>query len=114
MDLLTCICQDKFYPLPKSASNEVFDVIDGLLQKDPSVRLGSKARRGKDIMAKQWFDGIDLDELRQKKHKAPYLPDNETLENLCRTDSGPSFASKVDHKRKSSQGRESGSRSSFI
>ena len=114
MDLLSCICQDKFYPLPNSASNEVFDVIDGLLQKDPSLRLGSKARRGKDIMAKKWFDGIDLDELRQKNHKAPYLPDNATLEALCRTDSEQSVAFNVDNKRKSAQGRESGSRSSFM
>ncbi len=82
MDLLKSICGEKFYPLPDSASDEVFEVVDGLLQKDPTLRLGSKSTRGKEIMAKEWFSELKLDDLRQKKHKAPYIPDNETMDRL--------------------------------
>ena len=116
MDLLCCICQENFYPLPNSASNEVFDVVDGLLQKDPTMRLGSKASRGKDILAKEWFDELNLDELRQKKHPAPYLPDNKVMDGLIvdALSSGQSSASNVDIKRRSGKGRENGCRSSFI
>ena len=82
MELLKCICGEKFYPLPDTASDEVFQVVDGLLKKDPTVRLGSRATRGKEIMAKDWFKGLKLDDLRQKKHPAPYIPDNETMDRL--------------------------------
>jgi len=123
MDLLQSICQENFYPLPNSVSDEAFYVVDGLLRKDPTLRLGSTARRGKDIMAKKWFSELVLDDLRQKKHTAPYIPDNETMDHLkvealTRSDSDPSVISSADFKRLSGRsnresGRESGYRSSF-
>lgn len=117
MDLLKSICEEKMYPLPNSASKEVFYVVDGLLEKDPTLRMGSKARRGKDIMAKEWFQGLDLDKLRQKKHKAPYIPDNATMDclktdALSRSDSVPIVKSNADFKRRSGR-RESGFGASF-
>ena len=118
MDLMKSICQEKMYPLPNSASDEVFYVVDGLLKKDPTLRLGSTARRGKEIMAQEWFQGLDLDNLRQKKHEAPYIPDNAIMDSLkidalTRSDSEPMVISKnADSKRRSGR-RESGFGASF-
>lgn len=35
-----------------------------------------------DIMAKKWFDELDLDDLRQKKYEAPFKPNTATLDTL--------------------------------
>jgi len=118
MDLLRCICQEDFYPLPKSASDEVSSLVEGLLEKDPTLRLGSLVNRGKDIITKEWFQGLNLDDLRQKKHKAPYIPDNKTMdrlkkEALCRSGSELSFVSNADIKHRNGR-RESGYVSSMI
>jgi serine/threonine protein kinase len=79
MDLLQSICQEKFYPLPNSVSeDEAFYVVDGLLRKDPTLRLGSTA------CPKKWFSELVLDDLRQKKHAAPYIPDNEIIWTISR------------------------------
>jgi hypothetical protein len=114
------LCQENFYPLPNSVSDEAFYVVvDGLLvRKDPTLRLGSTAR------PKKWFSELVLDDLRQeKKHTAPYIPDNETMDHLkvealTRSDSDPSMVSSADFKRLSGRsnresGRECGNRSSF-
>ncbi len=113
MDLLKSICGEKFYPLPDSASDEVFQVVEGLLQKDPTLRLGSKCSRGKEIIAKDWFKELTLDDLREKKYKAPYIPDNETMDRLkvdaLADSAGPSRALQ----KAGSRRRESGFRSSI-
>ena len=80
MELFSCIVREKFYPLPDEVSDECFYVVDELLEKDPNQRLGSLAGRGKDIINKKWFEFFTLDNLRQKKYKAPFIPCNTTLE----------------------------------
>jgi serine/threonine protein kinase len=82
MELFQCIVREKFYPLPDDVSDECFYVVDELLEKDPNQRLGSLAGRGKDIMSKKWFADLDLNELRDRTYKAPFIPRNETLDNL--------------------------------
>ena len=82
MSLFKAICTERFYPLPDDVSDEAYEVIDELLEKDPALRLGALAGRGKDIMRKKWFAGLDLTRLRQKKVKAPFIPTNVTLETL--------------------------------
>ena len=82
MELFETIVREKFYPLPDEVSDECFYVVDGLLEKDPTRRLGSLAGRGKDIMAKEWFDELNLDELRQKKFPAPFIPRNTELQTM--------------------------------
>ena len=81
MELFQCIVREKFYPLPDEVSDDCFYVVDELLEKDPNQRLGSLAGRGKDIMAKKWFEFLTLDDLRQKKYTAPFIPCNTTLED---------------------------------
>lgn len=80
MELFQCIVREKFYPLPDEVSDDCFSVVDELLEKNPSQRLGAFARGGKDIMAKNWFRSLNLDDLRQKKYKAPFIPRNKSLE----------------------------------
>lgn len=82
MELFQCIVREKFYPLPDEVSDSAFYVIDELLEKDPTRRLGSLAGRGKDIMAKEWFDELDLGQVRQKKHPAPFKPKNDFLNDI--------------------------------
>jgi serine/threonine protein kinase len=82
MELFQTIVREKFYPLPDDVSDEAFCVIDELLEKDPTRRLGSLAGRGKDIMAKDWFKDLDLGVLRQKKHPAPFIPKNDELDQM--------------------------------
>jgi serine/threonine protein kinase len=98
MELFQCIVREKFYPLPDEVSDDCFYVVEGLLEKDPNQRLGSLAGRGKDILAKKWFSDLELDDLRQKKYKAPFIPHNKTLEMLVERTSihGQSLAGKVD------------------
>lgn len=82
MELFQTIVREKFYPLPDEVSDDAFYVIDELLEKDPTQRLGSLAGRGKDIMAKDWFKELDLSQLRQKKHPAPFIPKNDELDEM--------------------------------
>jgi hypothetical protein len=35
-----------------------------------------------DIKNKKWFAGLDLDELRKKKYRAPFKPNTSTLDTL--------------------------------
>jgi serine/threonine protein kinase len=82
MSMFKAICQDKFYPLPDDVSDEAFSVIDTLLEKDPALRLGALAGRGKDIMEMGWFDGLDHWALRRKSIKAPLIPATVKLDSL--------------------------------
>jgi serine/threonine protein kinase len=82
MKLFKLICQEQMYPLPDEASDECYDVVDLLLEKDPSIRLGSLKGKGKDIIRQAWFKELDLTLLRQKKIPAPFKPSNATLDTL--------------------------------
>jgi len=103
MELFRSIVREKFYPLPDSTTDACFYVVDGLLDKDPNHRLGSLAGRGKDIMAKEWFKELQLDDLRQKKYTAPYIPEIKTFSG---SDSDESFRSDADFSSRSMFGHE--------
>ena len=49
-------------------------MVDGLLEKEPSERLGMLAGGSKDIIQHSWFKGMDLQKMRQKLVKAPWVP----------------------------------------
>lgn len=75
MTLYEIIVKDEPYPLEDEHADPVVEeLIDGLLEKDPSQRLGVLAGKDKDILFHAWYDGLDLQELRHKKMKAPWLP----------------------------------------
>lgn len=49
------------------------NVLEGLLQKDPSRRLGG-TNDAEEVKAHPWFQGIDWEHLRRKKYQAPHVP----------------------------------------
>jgi protein kinase A len=74
MSLLQAIVQEPFYPLPETVSEEVKSIMAGLLEKDPVERLGSLAGGEKGILKHEWFSELDINQVRNKKTKAPYVP----------------------------------------
>eukprot|EP00980_Cylindrotheca_fusiformis_P001913 scaffold437_cov111-Cylindrotheca_fusiformis.AAC.11 len=75
MTLYEIIVKDEPYPLePEISEPNLEHLLDGLLEKDPSQRMGVLAGKDKDILFHKWFEGLDLQELRHKRVKAPWLP----------------------------------------
>jgi protein kinase A len=74
MDLFESIALTDYAPIPCKASKGVEDLIDGFLVKEPAERLGNLAGREKDILEHPYFDGLDLQSLRTRKVKAPWIP----------------------------------------
>lgn len=72
MSLFEAIVKEEMYPLPDATTEAAFEVIDGLLQKDSTQRLGMLAGGEKDILTHRWFEGINLTDMRAKKIKAPW------------------------------------------
>lgn len=62
------------YPLhERKFTPEVHDLVAGLLEKNPGLRLGSF--REKDILEHSWFSSLDMDMLRTRKVEAFWIPD---------------------------------------
>jgi serine/threonine protein kinase/CRP-like cAMP-binding protein len=79
MDTITlfqAICEEDYYGLGEGkASENGLMLIEQLLKKDATERLGSIAMGGPDCILKHgWFDGLDLEKLRLKELPAPWLP----------------------------------------
>jgi hypothetical protein len=49
-------------------------LIAGLLEKDPTQRLGVLAGKERDILKHEWFDDLELSKLRSKQIPAPWIP----------------------------------------
>eukprot|EP00934_Nitzschia_sp_Nitz4_P009437 Nitzschia sp. Nitz4//scaffold22_size323478//102097//107031//NITZ4_000519-RA/size323478-processed-gene-0.454-mRNA-1//-1//CDS//3329542971//9427//frame0 len=62
----------------KKCSRHCHDLVGRLLEKDPSKRLGTF--REKDILEHKWFRDFDIQDLREKNVKAPWVPDPICLE----------------------------------
>lgn len=75
LSLFNDICTEEPYPLPddrsSNVSDEARDLIDRLLVKDPTRRIGSLAKGSREIKMHPWFDGLDLDLIREKNMEAP-------------------------------------------
>lgn len=78
MALFEAICTEKYYPLAKEVSPEAMAVIEKLLEKNPSKRLGTF--RENDILSHPWFSSIDMGKLRKKEIEAPWVPDPLSLD----------------------------------
>jgi len=71
--LFEIIAKEEPFPCEK-ASKDAMDLINGLLEKDPTQRIGVLAGREADILQHKWFDEFDLDLLRGKVSDAPWIP----------------------------------------
>eukprot|EP00536_Pseudo-nitzschia_multiseries_P010125 jgi/Psemu1/258734/estExt_Genewise1Plus.C_2990016 len=74
ISLFDTICREKYFPLPEDKDEQLVDFVDKLLQKDPTQRLGMLARGIDDILQHQWFDDLDLQQVRAKSFPAPWKP----------------------------------------
>jgi protein kinase A len=74
MALFRSIVEDDYEP-PKNASPAAADIIAKFLVKDPTLRLGSLARGEREIFEQEWFNDIDLEALRDREIKAPWVPE---------------------------------------
>ncbi|KAG7350315.1 serine/threonine protein kinase [Nitzschia inconspicua] len=72
--LFESIVTEDFYPLPESFNPDMKAFISELLEKDPVQRLGSLAGRESDILHHKWFEDFDLEMLRKKEIRAPWIP----------------------------------------
>ena len=65
-------------PVPRmlgDVSAEAWELITGLLMKDPRQRLGSLRKGERSILQHKWFSGMSASELREKTVEAPWAPD---------------------------------------
>jgi hypothetical protein len=77
MMVFEAICEEKHYPLStlkEDVSEAAVDLVDELLEKEASQRLGMLAGKEGGILNHKWFKGLDLDQLRSKKAEAPWIP----------------------------------------
>lgn len=86
--LFTAIEEEDYLPLSKlplsnpSLSSAALNILDGLLTKDPSLRLGSLGTTG--ILQHEWFLGLNLPDLRKRTVKAPWIPQaKDALDAAC-------------------------------
>lgn len=74
LTLFNDICRETPFPLPDEATPEVIDLVNRLLVKDPTQRMGSLAKGSREIKQHPWFQELDLGEIREKRWKAPFIP----------------------------------------
>jgi CRP-like cAMP-binding protein len=74
LQLLEDITSANPEPLREEYSAEAKDLTTKLLVKDPSKRMGSLAKGGKEITVHPWFEGVDLTKARQQLLRAPFIP----------------------------------------
>lgn len=59
---------------PSNFSPSVKELLNGLFQKDPEMRLGGGPDGAKSIRNQPWFSGVDWDAYLRKEIKAPFVP----------------------------------------
>ena len=72
------------YREPKGLSDDAKDLISKSLVKDPAQRIGSWAQGELDILEHPWYKTLDLNELRVRSLKAPWVPTiSDPLDSSC-------------------------------
>jgi serine/threonine protein kinase len=77
--LFHVICKDSYFPLSGRISTDARNLVDSLLEKDPSERLGSFGTE--DILMHPWFSDLSMSKLRRKEVDAPWIPDSLALDD---------------------------------
>lgn len=61
--------------LPPRLTSEAHSLLRGLLEKDPSKRLGSGSRGGDEIKSHKWFKSINWKKLEARELEPKFMPD---------------------------------------
>jgi protein kinase A len=77
VDVFEAIIHEQHPPLPQ-ASPSLLSLLDGLLVKEQSQRLGMLSRGADDIMQHKCFKGMDIKTYQTRKIKAPWIPPKPT------------------------------------
>ena len=104
-ELFQNICEEDYYELEDDGdkfSPEAMDIFDRLLVKDASKRLG--ATMG-DIVSHKWFNGLDIEKLRSKELKAPWIPGTDSDAEIKESSSVASADEDADCKEKNTHPR---------
>ncbi|CAJ1931658.1 unnamed protein product [Cylindrotheca closterium] len=72
-ELFDLVTKTEAFPCEK-ASPEAQSLMNGLLEKDPTQRLGVLAGKERDILRHAWFKDLDLVKVRKRELKAPWIP----------------------------------------
>jgi len=72
-ELFKCIIRGKF-TIPPKVSPAAAGIIKGLMVKDQNMRLGSLAGGEADIIGHAFLESIDIDKVRKKEIRAPFIP----------------------------------------
>jgi serine/threonine protein kinase len=72
-DLFKAVVRAKFH-VSSRLSPSAASIIQGLLTKDPALRLGSLAGGSDDILNHEFLKSIDQEKLRRKEITAPFVP----------------------------------------
>lgn len=81
---------------PNFFSSNVNDLLDKLLQKDPTKRLGYGPDDAEAIKKHPWFDGFDWDALLNKTMPAPFVPKIKSETDISNFDPVNPFYLKID------------------
>jgi len=83
--LFQSILQDKPPPFSEGVSQEAQQIIlNGLLNKDPSLHLGLLDQRESDILLHPWFRPLDLQGMHCRRSPAPWIPPvTNALDTSC-------------------------------
>lgn len=72
-ELFKAIIRARFH-MPKKFSPGAVEIVQGLLTKDPTLRLGSLVGGESDIFGGAFLQSIDLKKLRKQSIKPPHVP----------------------------------------
>lgn len=72
-DVFDSILSDEV-AFPEFIIGESISFVKGLMEKEPDKRLGSGGNGAEEVMAHAFFDGIDWDDIYNKRVEVPFVP----------------------------------------
>lgn len=73
VEMFKCIVRTK-YDMPPEADSVSADLIQKLLVRNPSLRLGNLSNGSQDLQDHPWFEAMDWTKLRHMELAAPWVP----------------------------------------
>lgn len=67
--------------IPEDMTRESVNFVRGLMEKEPARRLGFGVNGAEQVMAHEFFDGVNWDDVYRKRIEAPFVPGLRVLWN---------------------------------